>query len=79
MSSTRIDTGCFEKFLELFSQKYPENLHWTQMDNGRFHNSLNLNIPSNVILIAFLVSRRGFPIVNLQLEGRLFIRNFCQV
>ena len=42
---------CFKKFLELFAAAYPDDLHIIQLDNGRFHNSLNLNIPENVILL----------------------------
>lgn len=40
-----------EKFLELFSQKYPEDLHIIQLDNGPLHQSLNMSIPNNVILL----------------------------
>jgi transposase len=42
---------CFEKFLEFFASEYPEDLHIIQVDNGGFHNSLNLSIPENVILL----------------------------
>ena len=42
---------CFEKFLEGFASSYPEDLHIIQVDNGGFHNSLNLRIPENVILL----------------------------
>ena len=48
---SHLDTICFEKFLELFAKKYPKDLHIIQLDNGGFHNSLNLNIPENVILL----------------------------
>lgn len=48
---THLDTICFEKFLELFAEKYPSDLHIIQLDNGGFHNSLNLNLPENVILL----------------------------
>ena len=46
-----LDTICFEKFLELFSQTYPEDLHIIQLDNGSFHSSLHLNLPDNIILL----------------------------
>ena len=42
---------CFEKFLELFASKYPLDLHIIQVDNGGFHNYLNLSLPENVILL----------------------------
>jgi transposase len=48
---THLDTVCFEKFLELFASEYPEDLHLIQVDNGGFHNSLNLSIPENIILL----------------------------
>ena len=48
---THLDRVCFEKFLELFASEYPEDLHIIQVNNGGFHNSLNLSIPDNVILL----------------------------
>ena len=42
---------CFEKLVELFASEYPEDLHLIQVDNGGFHNSLNLSIPEKVILL----------------------------
>ena len=48
---THLDTVCFEKFLELLVSKYPLDLHIIKVDNGGFHNSLNLSIPENVILL----------------------------
>jgi transposase len=48
---THLDTVCFEKFLELFASKYLLDLHIIQVDNGGSHNSLNLSIPENVILL----------------------------
>ena len=51
---THLDTVCFEKFLELFASKYLRDLHIIQVDNGGFHNSLNLSIPENVIMLTSL-------------------------
>ena len=48
---THLDTVCFEKFLELFASKYNEDLPIIQVDKVGFHNSLNLSIPENVILL----------------------------
>lgn len=48
---SHLDTVCFEKFLELFSQAYPDQVHIIQLDNGRFHLSLDLSIPHNIILL----------------------------
>lgn len=46
-----MDTACFEKFLELFSQSYPNEIHLIQLDNGRAHLGLDLSIPDNIILL----------------------------
>ena len=46
-----LDTICFEKFLELFSEAYPEDLHIIHVDNGSFHSSLQLHLPDNIILL----------------------------
>jgi len=43
---THLDTVCFEKFWELFASKYPRDLQRIQVDNGGFHSSLNLSLPS---------------------------------
>jgi len=48
---THLDTMYFDNFLELFVAAYPDNLHIIQLDNAELHNSLNLNIPENVILL----------------------------
>jgi transposase len=48
---THLDTVCFENFLELFASEYPEDLHLIQVDKVWFHNSLNLSLPENVILL----------------------------
>ncbi|MGK7886120.1 MAG: transposase [Crocosphaera sp.] len=48
---SHLDTPCFEKFLELFSQQYPDEVHIIQLDNGRGHLGLDLSIPNNVILL----------------------------
>ncbi len=48
---SHLDTVCFEKFLELFSQKYPDEIHIIQLDNGRAHLGLDLALPDNIILL----------------------------
>ena len=40
-----------EKFLELFSQANPEDIHIIQLDNGGCHQALDLSLPENVILL----------------------------
>ena len=46
-----LDTVCFEKFLELFAQAYPDDVHIIQLDNGGCHQALSLSLPDNVILL----------------------------
>jgi transposase len=46
-----LDTVCFEKFLELFAQAYPDDIHIIQLDNGGCHQALSLSLPDNVILL----------------------------
>ena len=48
---SHLDSLCFQHFLNLFSQAYPDSLNLIQMDNGSFHKSLNLKWPSNIIPI----------------------------
>ncbi|ABG50323.1 transposase family protein [Trichodesmium erythraeum IMS101] len=40
---------CMEKYLELFAEKYPDDLHIIQLDNGALNQSLNMPIPENII------------------------------
>lgn len=46
-----LDTVCFEKFLELFAEGFPKDIHIIQLDNASFHETLYLNIPDNIILL----------------------------
>jgi putative transposase len=48
---SHLDTACFEKFLELFSQAYSNEIHIIQLDNGRAHLGKDLSIPDNIILL----------------------------
>lgn len=48
---SHLDTVCMEKYLELFAQKYPNDLHIIQLDNGPLHQSLNMSIPENIIFL----------------------------
>ncbi len=50
-NSVTHDSICFEKYLELFSQKFPEDLHIIQLDNGSPHQAFELDIPENIILL----------------------------
>jgi transposase len=48
---SHLDSICFEKYLELFAQEYPDDLHIIQLDNGRLHTAKSLKIPENIVLI----------------------------
>ena len=48
---THLNSVCFEVFLELFSETYPDELHIIQLDNGGLHKALSLNVPENIILL----------------------------
>ena len=46
-----LDTDCYQRFLDEFSQAYPDSLNILQVDNGRFHTSKHLVVPENIILL----------------------------
>ncbi len=48
---SHVDTDCYQRFLDEFSQAYPNSLNILQVDNGRFHKSKDLIVPENVILL----------------------------
>ena len=48
---SHLDSICFEKYLEIFSLEYPDDLHIIQLDNGRLHTAGTLTIPNNIILL----------------------------
>jgi hypothetical protein len=48
---SHVDTECYQRFLDEFSQAYPDSLNILQVDNGRFHTSKDLVVPENVILL----------------------------
>lgn len=48
---THLNSQCFQIFLELVSQKYPEDILIIQLDNGGFHKAKKLQIPQNIILM----------------------------
>jgi len=48
---SHVDTACFQRFLDEFSQAYPDSLNILQVDNGRFHKGKGLVVPENVILL----------------------------
>jgi hypothetical protein len=47
----RLDSVCFQAFLDQFSTQYPDSLNLLVIDNAPAHIAKALNIPSNVVLI----------------------------
>jgi hypothetical protein len=43
-----VDTQCYQRFLNEFSQTYSDSLNILRVDNGRFHASKGLIVPENV-------------------------------
>ncbi|NJL22224.1 MAG: IS630 family transposase [Leptolyngbyaceae cyanobacterium SM1_3_5] len=48
---SHVDTVCFQRFLDEFSQAYPDSLNIVQVDNGRFHQGKELVVPQNIVLL----------------------------
>jgi hypothetical protein len=46
---SHLDTACFQIFVDLFAQQYPDTLHPMQLDQGAFHATATLRWPANVI------------------------------
>lgn len=48
---THLNSQCFQIFLELVGQKFPDDILIIQLDNGGFHKARKLKIPDNIILM----------------------------
>jgi transposase len=48
---SHVDTACYQRFLDEFSQTFPDSLNIVQVDNGRFHKGKDLIVPENIILL----------------------------
>ena len=48
---SNLDYICFNQYLSLLSQAYPEELLIIQVDNATAHTSLDVEIPENIILL----------------------------
>jgi hypothetical protein len=46
---SHLDTVCFQTFVDLFAQQYPDTLNLMQLDNGAFHATATLRWPANVV------------------------------
>lgn len=47
---SHLDSQCFEQYLTLFSQAFPDELHIIQLDNAPAHTAGDIEIPDNIIL-----------------------------
>jgi replicative superfamily II helicase len=48
---SHLDTACFEVFLKLLSEQYPDVLNVIQLDQAPAHSSQKLQIPENFVLL----------------------------
>ena len=48
---SHLDSICFEKYWEIFAQKYPDDLQIIQLDKGWLHHALDITIPDNILLL----------------------------
>ncbi|MBW4445171.1 MAG: IS630 family transposase [Plectolyngbya sp. WJT66-NPBG17] len=48
---SHLDSVCFERFLKLVSEAYPQSLNVIQTDNASAHTAANIEIPDNVVLV----------------------------
>ena len=48
---SHLDSLCFEHYLALFSQRYPDDWHILQVDRASAHTAKKLVVPDNVILL----------------------------
>lgn len=48
---SHLNTDCFQVFLNLASEQFPDDLLIIQLDNGRFHTAKRLIVPHNIILL----------------------------
>ncbi len=48
---THLNSQCFQIFLELVAQTFPNDLLIIQLDNGGFHKAKKLKVPDNIILM----------------------------
>lgn len=48
---SHLDSIYFEKYWEIFAQKYPEHLEIIQLDKGWLHHALDITIADNIWLL----------------------------
>lgn len=48
---SHVDTYCYQRFVDEFSQVYADTLNILQVDNGLFHKAKRLRVPDHIILL----------------------------
>lgn len=48
---THLNSQCFQIFLELVFERFPDDILIIQLDNGGFHKAKKLKVPDNIILM----------------------------
>jgi DDE superfamily endonuclease len=48
---SHLDSVCFERFLTLVSQHFPDTLNLMQLDQASAHTAKRLHVPDNIVLI----------------------------
>lgn len=48
---SHLDSVCFEQFLQLIAQTFPESLNVIQLDNSAAHTPRHLTVPDNILLL----------------------------
>lgn len=48
---SHLDHACFECFLKLVSQAFPDSMNLIQVDNSTAHTAKGLHVPENIVLV----------------------------
>ncbi|BAY41207.1 putative transposase [Nostoc sp. NIES-2111] len=48
---SHLNSDCFQIFLNLISENFPDSVLIIQLDNGAFHKAKRLQVPDNIILL----------------------------
>lgn len=74
----RLDGACYELFLSQLSQSYPDDLIILLRDNAPAHRKQELNVPENIVSLAFPpYSPELNPVERWFLEFRRVLANRC--
>lgn len=48
---SHLDSACFEVYLKLVSEQFPQSLNIVQLDNSTAHTAKSLPVPDNIVLV----------------------------